>query len=76
LNEFITHLSAHFKQLRASAITTDRVKEYVATRREEGAANGTINRELAWLKRMFKLAFQSTPQKVARIPPYPDAGGT
>ena len=67
LNDFITHLSAHFKQLRASAITTDRVKEYVATRREEGAANGTINRELAWLKRMFKLALQSTPQKVARI---------
>jgi integrase len=71
LNEFITHLSAHFKQLRASAITTDRVKEYVATRREEGTANGTINRELAWLKRMFKLALQSTPQKVARIPHIP-----
>jgi len=71
LNEFITHLSTHFKQLRASAITTDRIKEYVATRREEGAANGTINRELACLKRMFKLAVQSTPPKVARIPHIP-----
>ena len=71
LNDFITHLSVHFKQLRASAITTDRVKEYVATRREEDAANGTINRELACLKRMFKLAFQSTPPKVARIPHIP-----
>jgi len=71
LNDFITHLSAHFKQLRASAITTDRVKDYVATRREEGAANGTINRELACLKRMFKLALQSTPPKVARIPHIP-----
>jgi site-specific recombinase XerD len=50
---------------------TDRVKEYVATRREEGAANGTINRELACLKRMFKLAYQSTPPKVARIPHIP-----
>jgi len=43
----------------------------VATRREEGAANGTINRELACLKRMFKLAVQSTPAKVARIPHIP-----
>jgi len=71
LNDFITHLSTHFKQLRASAVTTDRVKNYVATRREEGAANGTINRELACLKRMFKLALQSTPPKVTRIPHIP-----
>src|SRR6185295_5499326 len=63
--------STHFKQLRASAVTTDRVKNYVATRREEGAANGTINRELACLKRMFKLALQSTPPKVTRIPHIP-----
>jgi integrase len=71
LNDFITHLSAHFKQLRASAITTDRINAYATTRREDGAANGTINRELACLKRMFKLAHQSTPPKVARIPHIP-----
>lgn len=67
LNDFITHLSTHFKQLRASAITTDHAKKYVASRREDGAANGTINRELACLKRMFNLAHQSTPPKVARV---------
>ncbi len=71
LNDFIRHLTDHFKQLRASAITTDRIKGYVAKRRAEGAANGTINRELACLKRMFKLALQHTPQKVARIPHIP-----
>ncbi len=71
LNDFIRHLTDHFKQLRASAITTDRIKSYVAKRRAEGAANGTINRELACLKRMFKLALQHTPQKVARIPHIP-----
>ena len=71
LNDFINHLTAHFKQLRASAITTDRIKEYVTKRREDGAANGTINRELACLKRMFKLALQHTPPNVARIPHIP-----
>jgi len=68
LNDFINHLTASFKQMRASAITTDKINSYVAKRRSEGAANGTINRELACLKRMFKLALQHTPQKVARIP--------
>jgi integrase len=71
LNDFITHLSVHFKHLRASAITTDRIKEYVSQRRKEGAANGTINRELACLKRMFRLALQSTPPRVARMPHIP-----
>src|SRR5438128_2214877 len=71
LEEYITHLTTHFKQLRASVIMTDRIKRYIAQRKEEGAANGTINRELACLKRMFRLAFQHTPQKVARIPHIP-----
>jgi integrase len=35
------------------------------------AANGTINRELGCLKRMFRLALQHTPPKVARIPHVP-----
>jgi hypothetical protein len=35
---------------------------------EEGAANATINRELAALKRGFKLASQQTPPKLERVP--------
>jgi hypothetical protein len=54
--------------MRASAITTDRIKAYITKRRDAGAANGTINRELGTLKRMFRLAHQHTPPKVARIP--------
>jgi integrase len=33
---------------------------------EAGATNGTINRELGSLKRMFRIALQHTPPKVAR----------
>src|SRR3989442_12802933 len=45
LEDFITHLTGYFKQMRASAITTDRIKGYIAKRKDEGASNGTINRE-------------------------------
>jgi integrase len=39
-------------------ITTNRVRAYAAMRQGEGAANASINRELAALKRMFSLAVQ------------------
>jgi integrase len=55
----VAHLIRYFgKDCRAIDITTDRVTAYVAERldRAEGAANGTINRSLAALKRAFHLA--------------------
>jgi len=54
----ISHLRGFFGLERASDITTDRVKAYAARRQQEGAANASINRELAGLKRMFSLAVQ------------------
>jgi integrase len=33
--------------------------------------NGTINRELAALKRMFSLAYRSTPRKAHQVPSFP-----
>ena len=67
LKYYVKHLTAHFGQLRASAITTEQINGYIKKRRGEQAANGTINRELGCLKRMFKLAMQQTPPKVARV---------
>ncbi len=59
LSYLLRHLREGFGMLRAVDITTDRVRAYVATRQQDGASNGTINRELAALKRMFTLAVQA-----------------
>jgi integrase len=55
----VKHLRRFLALDRALDITTDRVRAYVSTRQEEGASNGSINRELAALKRMFSLMVQA-----------------
>jgi hypothetical protein len=55
----IAHLRAFFGMDRAIDITTDRVTAYTAHRREEGAANATINRDLAAVRRAFRLAYKA-----------------
>ena len=44
---------------------------FVDSRQREEAKNATINRELALLKRMFRLGMQATPAKVLRISAFP-----
>ncbi|MCB2191271.1 MAG: site-specific integrase [Deltaproteobacteria bacterium] len=57
--------------MRVTNITTASVREYIAQRLEAGAANATINRELAALKRAFNVASQCTPPKVPHVPYIP-----
>ena len=56
---FEKHILPFFGAARASAITTADIRGYVVRRQEEGAANGTINRELTAIKRAFSLAAQA-----------------
>ena len=57
--EIDSELIAYFGDSKAHNVGTDAVKKYIAQRLEAGAANASINRELAALKRMFSLGLQA-----------------
>jgi len=65
------HLMPFFGGLRAVDVTTERVRAYIIQRQQESASNGSINRELAALKRMFNLGCEMTPPKIVRVPHIP-----
>jgi integrase len=65
------HLEPFFGHIKASQVSSDLVARYVDGRRTEKASNATVNREMAALKRMFRLGLQSTPPKVNRVPKIP-----
>jgi integrase len=52
----------------ANAVGTTEIDDYVEKRQEEGAENGTINRELSALRRAYTLAYQASPRRVDAIP--------
>jgi integrase len=67
----VSHLKKFFEGMKATAITTPSIQQYVEKRIEEGAANASINRELAALKRMLNLGAKQTPPIVDRVPHIP-----
>src|SRR5437867_2533972 len=58
VEDAIAHLTMAFSGYRAREISSDMVTKYVVERQAEGAANGTVNREQAALKRMYRLAVE------------------
>jgi len=65
------HLKPFFGNLRAVDVSSDLVSRYVDARQREGAENATINRELSCMKRMYRMAQQTTPPQVYRVPAFP-----
>lgn len=55
---------------KASKIGTNAINDYKKHRKDAGKANGTVNRELALLRRAYHLAFEATPRKVAEVPKF------
>ena len=67
----VNHLATAFERLAVPQITTPRINAFIESRINEGAANATINRELAALKRMMNIGAQQTPPMVDRVPHIP-----
>ena len=65
------HLKPFLGSVPATQLDSRLLACYIDGRREEHASNATINRELACLKRMYRLAYRSTPPRVASVPDFP-----
>lgn len=65
----LKHLLAFFGDYRAHNVGTDLIRKYTADRQQEKASNGTINRELSALRRIFNLGLQA--EKIYRKPHIP-----
>jgi len=62
----LKHLDAFFEHYRVAAISPADITRYIAGRQSAEASNGSINREVAVLGRMLKLAYENG--KLARLP--------
>lgn len=65
------HLRPFFGHRRASEIGTKLLKEYRRQREATGDAEATVNKELTWLRRGFRLGVRHEPKLVHSVPYFP-----
>jgi integrase len=68
VEDAIKHLRVFFGEIRLAKLTSDRFTAYQVQRKAEGAANATVNYELAMLRRGFRLGVRAG--KVAARPEF------
>jgi hypothetical protein len=67
-SRYNAHIKGILGSLLASRFGSAQVRQYVAQRRAAGASDATINRELAIVRRGFRLGAQEDPPLVQRQP--------
>jgi integrase len=67
----VQHLDAFFAGMRAVTINSDLLRQFIETRREAGAADPTIRRNLAVLRAMLNQARKEAKLRLADIPHFP-----
>jgi len=67
-SRWAAHLKNFFADKSVSSVTPETVAQYIAKRQAAGAANASINRELAIIKRMYKLAVKNGRLKIGQQP--------
>jgi hypothetical protein len=65
------HLQPSFGSLKAIHLGSALLARYIDQRQQDGASNATINREMACLRRMYRLGYIASPPRVLRIPNIP-----
>jgi hypothetical protein len=64
------HLRPYFGLTLAKQITTSLIKQYIRERLPK-AAEATVNKELAFLRRAFRPGFMNDPPLVEHVPHFP-----
>lgn len=64
------HLKPYFGRMRAVDLTTELQRKYRVQRGKEGAKVATINREIQYLRRAYRVAYEQDPPKVKRLPKF------
>jgi integrase len=62
------HLECYFSEIRAAELTTELQRKYRIIRGKAGAKVATINRELEYVRRAYRVALQQEPPRIKRAP--------